>query len=364
MMAGAWAGLLLIVSVACAAEKIAVGVGSSANEEAKVAGEEAAHMARDLLGGKDAKIVIVFSARRQLCPELVGGIALVFDKNIIYGCEGYSPLTLAGNFADQGHDIKNGVAVMALGGDVRVTAVSDRVIKSDDRRKSFSECGKRIGEQLKAAVDVDAHGRIIVTFGNQHAGDNAPFVEGLTGVAGNGVPVVGAAAGGDGAKEIVKGEIVTGVNVAVVLTGAFNVGVGLAGGGGDLVKKTEESMSAALKAAGGTPVIGMVFDCGGRRGELVKQQKIAEEYEVMQRLAGVTPIFGFYGGGEIGTASCGTAAKGVGFSVATAVLSIDARANVVVSGSEDTIRLPPAGAGSPTLLQRPNKVIECCNVDI
>ena len=320
---GGIVGLLFVVSVACAADKLAVGVGSSENESAKIAGEEAAKKAREALGSKHVRIVIVFSARRQLSQELVEGVAAVFDKKSIYGCEAYSPVTLDGNFASQGHDIKSGVAVMVIGGDIEVTAASEVVIKSDDRKKGFLECGKRIGEQLKAAVDVKVSGKIIVTFGNQHAGDNGPFVEGLTGILGNGIPIVGAAAGGDGAKEIVKGEIVVGANVAVVVTGDFKVGVGLAGGGGDLVAKAEESMSAALKEAGGQPLIGMVFDCGGRRGELVKQLKLVQEYEMIRKLAGKTQIFGFYGGGEIGTPVVGAIPKGVGFSVATAILSIE-----------------------------------------
>lgn len=315
--------LSLLTAIVYSDDRLIIGVGSSANESPKLAGEEAAKKAKDGFGGKDAGIVVVFSARRQLCQELVDGVASVFDKKLVYGCEGYSPVSLDGNFAEQGHDIRKGVAVMAIGGNVKITSASARIEKSEDRKKDFEAGGKRIGEQLKSAVDMDAKGKVMVTFGNQHAGDNERFVAGLTGVIGHGVPVVGAAAGGDGAKEIVKGEIVSGVNIAVVLAGDFNVGVGLAGGGGDLVAKTEESMTAALKAAGGRPVIGMVFDCGGRRGELVKQQKIAAEYEVMKKLAGTTAIIGFYGGGEIGTPAVGSEPKGVGFSVATAVLSVE-----------------------------------------
>lgn len=317
------AGLVLTVSVACAADRITVGVGSSDNESAKMAGEEAAKKAKDALGASEVKLVIVFAARKQLTADLVAGVAGSFDKSLIFGCEGYSPVTTTGNFADQGHTINKGVAVMVIGGDVKVTAVSAEVSKAAEKMQGFVDCGKRIGDGLKPALDAASKGKVILTFGNQHVGSNQPFVDGLTGVIGTVVPVVGAAAGGDGAKEIVKGEVTNAVNIAVLLSGDFKVGVGLAGGAGDLVAKTEESLSNALKAAGGNLVAVLIFDCGGRRGDLVKQQKIVAEYEVMKKLAGKVPFFGFYGGGEIGTQSAGAAPKGVGFSTASAVISVE-----------------------------------------
>ncbi len=320
---------VLLASITYAADMIAVGVGSSSAPDAKAAGAEAAKKAIIMLGGTEAKIVVVFSARRQMGEDLVAGVGSVFDRAIIYGCEGYSPLTLDGNFPDQGHDIRNGVAVMALGGGIAVSTASEPVEKSENREKSFFECGRRIGGQLKHAANKTAKGKMVVTFGNQHAGDNKSFVRGFTEGLGLRIPIAGAAAGGDAAKEIVKGKIVTGMNVAFCITGDFNTGVGLSGGQGDLVAKTEESMSAALKAAGGKPVLSMVFDCGGRRGQLVKNGTITAEHDVMKKLAGVTPLFGFYGGGEIGTSSAAAEPEGVGFSVASAVLSVDVTANIV-----------------------------------
>ena len=85
--------LVLLVSMAWGGEKITVGVGSSENTSARLAGAEAAKKAKDALGGGRANVVIVFSARSQLGPELVDGVAESFDKALICGCEGYSPVT-------------------------------------------------------------------------------------------------------------------------------------------------------------------------------------------------------------------------------------------------------------------------------
>lgn len=303
---------LLTASLATAAELVC-GTGQSSLADPKAAGVEAALQAKAALGATAPKLVVVFAARKQVGPELVAGVATAFDKAIIYGCEGYSSVTAAGNFSDQGHTIANGVSVLALGGVSEFTVVSDAV-----EGKGFAASGKRIGEQLKGKP-----GKLIFTFGNQHVGDNQPFVAGLLETLGATIPVVGAAAGGATAKEIVKGEIVTGVNVAVLMNGAFRVGVGLAGGNGDLVAKSDQSLRAALKDTATAPALMLVFDCGGRRGELVKQKKIADEFAAMKKLVPTAPIFGFYGGGEIGTDSTTACSKGVGFSVAAAALFVE-----------------------------------------
>ncbi len=318
-----WTGLLgalvAVASMAQAEPALVAGTGASTLADAKAAGAEAAKLAKAALGGTAPKLIVVFAARKQLTPELVSGVAEVFEKALISGCEGYASLTATGNFADQGHEIKNGVSVLALGGQAGVKSVAD-VVRKEDGKDGFAACGQRLGEQLKAAVGAATGSKLIFTFGNQHVGSNQPFVEGLLKALGGNVPVVGAAAGGGSAKEIVKGEVVTGANVAVLISGNFKLGLGLCGGNGDLVAKADESLTKAVKAQPGKPALVLVFDCGGRRGELFKQKKLADEFATISAVAREAPLFGFYGGGEIGTAALAEPAKGVGFSVASAAL--------------------------------------------
>jgi hypothetical protein len=306
--------------VGLGAEPVLVaGVGQSALAEARAAGLQAALAAKAGLGDTPAKLVVVFAARRQVVPELVAGVGEVFDAKLIHGGEGYSPVSGAGNFTDQGHNIANGVAVLALGGALEVTVATDAV-RPDDKAERFVLNGQRLGEQLKPAASKPAKGRLLFTFGNQHVGDNQPMVGGLLKALGENLPAVGAANGGPTAKEIVAGKIVTGVNVVVLLRGEFTLGVAMATPGGDLVAKTGDALKTACAARTGTPALVLMFNCGGRRGELVKQQKLADEFAKMKELVPTAPLFGLYGGGEVVTERCGVAAKGVGYSVATAAL--------------------------------------------
>ena len=299
----------------------AFGVGQSGLDDPKAAGAEAAGKAKAALGGAAVKIVIVFAARPQLKPQLVEGVAAVFDKPLIYGCEGYSSLTQEGNFSDRGHDIKSGVSVMAIGGDVTLTPVSSIVAKpatKEDRAKVFRANGAAIGAALKEAFATPAPGKLILTFGNQHVGDNQPYVDGVLGVLGNQIKMVGAAAGGDGASEIVRGEIVKGANVAVLMSGSFKVNT--AGATGDQVKSAEETFKQVLKDNAEKPSAIFVFDCGGRRGGMVKAGTLGQEFQAMKTHAGAVPLFGFYGGGEIGHKTQDGPCVGVGNHIAVAVV--------------------------------------------
>lgn len=302
------------------AQVLKVGTGVSENQDAKGAGSEAAAQAKQAFGAGTPKIVIVFGARSQVRPELVEGVAQHFDKTLIYGCEGYSPVTQAGNFAGRGHSIPHGVAVMALGGEVTVTAVSEPVHPSAEKVAAFVSCGEKLGAALKEALGAAKQKKIVLTFGNQHVGDNQPFMEGFYKGAGAIFPVVGAAAGGQGSKQIVKGDVVAGVNIAVLLAGEFKLGVGLAGGNDDLAGKATEAFTRATKEHGTKPAVAFVFDCGGRRGNMLKQNVLAAEYQNMKSVVPEAPLFGFYGGGEIGTEALDKPSKGVGFHIAVATL--------------------------------------------
>ena len=302
------------------AQGVKVGTGCSEAKDAKGAGAEAAAQAKAAWGEGAPKIVFVFAARSLLKPELVEGVAQHFDKALIYGCEGYAPVTTTGNFAELGHTIPTGVAVLALGGDISVTAASEPVTEGPDKKAAFASSGEKLGVALKGAVEVAKESRIIITFGNQHVGDNQPFMEGFYKGTGVTLPVVGAAAGGQGSKEIVKGEIVTGVNVAVLVSGSFKLGVGLAGGNDNLASKATEAFTSATKEHGVKPVAVFVFDCGGRRGTMLKQKELANEFSNMKKVVPEAPLFGFYGGGEIGTVSLDKPSKGVGFHIAVAAI--------------------------------------------
>lgn len=312
-------GIVVTCGLVCA-QSVKVGTGRSEAKDAKEAGAEAAAQAKAAWGKGTPKIVIVFAARSLVKQELVDGVAQHFDKTLIFGCEGYSPVTTVGNFAELGHTIPHGVAVLALGGDVSITVASEPVVAGPDKKAAFTASGEKLGAGLKDAVAAAKQSRIVLSFGNQHVGDNQPFMDGFYKGTGVVIPVVGAAAGGQGSKEIVKGEIVTGVNVAVLLAGNFKLGVGIAGGSEKLAAKAADAFTSATKEHGAKPIVAFVFDCGGRRGNMFKQKELADEFLFMKKIVPEAPIFGFYGGGEIGAVSLDKPSKGVGFHIAVATI--------------------------------------------
>ncbi|MEI6646151.1 MAG: FIST N-terminal domain-containing protein [bacterium] len=317
--AGLFLGVVAMCGVMCA-QGVKVGTGCSEAKNAKEAGAEAAARAKAAWGEGTPKIVIVFAARSLVKQELVDGVAQYFDKALIYGCEGYSPVTTVGNFAELGHTIPHGVVVLALGGEVSMTVASEPVVAGSDKKAAFSSNGEKLGVALKSAVEAAKQSRLVISFGNQHVGDNQPFMDGFYKGTGVVLPVVGAAAGGQGSKEIVKGEIVTGVNVAILLAGNFKLGVGLAGGNDKLAAKATDAFTSATKEHGSKPIVAFVFDCGGRRGNMFKQKELADEFLFMKKMVPEASIFGFYGGGEIGTVALDQPSKGVGFHIAVATI--------------------------------------------
>jgi len=244
--------------------KFLAGNGLSDAKDAKEAGAGAARLARESLGKHAAKVVIVFAGRKQTSPEMVAGVATVFPKDIIYGCEGYGPVTQDGNLND------NGVAVIAIGGDVAITAAASAGVGQG--RERYLNCGKALGETLKDAATKANKGKVLLTFGDQHVGDNKHFVEGLKSVLGEKFPIIGAAAGGAGNKEIVKGEIVKGTNVGILMAGDFELGLAREGGkGGEgFIKASGDAFQRAVGKKKDDLVMSFVFDCGGRRGQMKK----------------------------------------------------------------------------------------------
>ena len=297
-------------------------IGQSGLQDAKAAGIEAAHKAKAALGATPAKVVIVFAARGQTNPQMVEGLSEVFNKSLIYGCEGYSSLTQEGNFADRGHSIAAGLSVMAIGGDVNITAVSAQVAApatKEDTAKVYRENGTAIGTALKEAYASSFPGKLILTFGNQHVGSNQPFVMGVQEALGKEIKMVGAAAGGSAANEIVGGTIVKGTNVALLLTGNFKVNTAAATGK-QHVKAADETLKQVLNKEADKVSLLFIFDCGGRRGDMIKANTLGQEFESIKANAGKTPFFGFYGGGEIGHKTQESPSEGVGYHIAAAAI--------------------------------------------
>jgi hypothetical protein len=274
--------------------------GQSALTDPRAAGAEAASKAKAALGSSPAKLIVVFTAKPLYGSAVVDGVASVFDKALIYGGEAPCPLTQDGNFADQGTDPKSGVAVLAIGGDCQVTVATAPVAKSTNRGERFKvhyDSGRSIGDQLKSVYAATNSGKLVLTFGSQHAGPNEGYAEGVIDALGAKVKMVGGATGGDNSRQIAAGNLIDSTNIAILITGNFKVA-------------TASSRDEPLKATGDVlksvtagpikPAVVFFFQDHLRRNALIKNGTISQESKLLADASAGVPLFGIDDSGEIG----------------------------------------------------------------
>jgi len=140
-------------------------------------------------------------------------------------------------------------------------------------------------------------------------------------VLGETFPIVGAAAFQD--SVVVKGEVCKAkTNIGLLVTGRFACGFGLMKDMSPegLIDSARQTFKTAIGEKKDKVALVLVFDCGGRRGAMLKQKSFPRELEAMKEVAGTAPIFGFYGSGEMGCAATGAAPKGVGYHIAACAI--------------------------------------------
>jgi len=274
------AGMMTLMLADAAAADICVGNGHSELADPQQAGKEAATKAKAALGEQEAKVV------------------LVFDESIVYGCAAYAPIT---------QDCNTGtVGVLALGGDIKAVAATAEV------EDSHETCGKKIGEGLKAAGVPETGGRVVLLWGACHVPANDALVGGVCGVLGEKFPVAGGAAFRD--LLYVQGKVLPESNLGLMLCGDFRCGFSAKNAPANdkerAIAVAGEAAEAALGQRKDKAVLVLAFDCGGRRGQM--GGSVDRELQLIKDAAGDTPIFGFYGSGEIGPKDNDSPPHGVG----------------------------------------------------
>jgi hypothetical protein len=274
--------------------------GQSTLTDPRAAGAEAASKAKAALGSSSAKLIVVFTAKPQYGTAVVDGVSSAFDKALIYGGEAPSPITQDGNFADQGPDPKSGVAVLAIGGDCQVTVATAPVAKSTNRGERFKvhyDSGRSVGNQLKSVYATSNSGKLVITFGSQHAGPNEGFAEGMIDALGAKLKMVGGATGGDNSKQIVAGELVDSTNIAILITGNFKVAT--ASSRDEPLKATGDVLKS-VTAGAAKPAVVFFFQDHLRRNALIKGGTISQESKLLADASAGAPLFGIDDSGEIG----------------------------------------------------------------
>lgn len=324
-----------------------IGIGSNIDEpDAAKAGEIAARQARQAYGEGEPKLVLVMAAAPMVTPEMLDGVARHWPRALIYGGQVSATLTPFSNHPDARKiDIDQGVAVLALGGNLDVDAVAEPTPFELDPRDAARElnveydeedtvylpyrlAGRRLGARILPAVNASTRpGKLIWTQGDQFTGSNVPFAAGLVEslapaktADGAPVPIVGGASGNQTAKEIVAGQIRTGVNYAVFIGGDFRLGMTRMGGV-HAPETADKALATALEQGDGAePFFAFIYNCRRRRTGMMRDNNLAEEHALMRARLGGAPFFGAYGPGEIGALRVGQASEGTGFSVVSAML--------------------------------------------
>jgi len=303
-------GLALLWGIAGTAPALEVGIAQSDSKDAKAAGAEAATRAKAALGEQQAKLVLVYHGPDLFedAAKLLDGVTSVFDPSIVYGCSGYAPLTHQGGQPQ--------VAVLALAGDLRVTAAASETAGKDDDLA----CGKRLGDSLKEAAGVEAAGRVLLLFGDCHVPRNDTVVKGVAAVLGNDLPVIGGAA--FRGRSYFQGKIVERTNIGILLSGDFKCRLALLQDNSPegLITSARDAFQKAIGDDRDKVVLTFAFDCGGRRGKMLDIGNLDQELEAMKQVAGTRPIFGFYGSGEIGCTSNEAAPRGVGYHISACAI--------------------------------------------
>ena len=293
------------------ARAVFAGTGHSLSKDPAAAGAEAAKEAKAGLGGKKAKVVLVFDSDDvggglENKQKVLDAVAKEFDASIIYGCSAYNSITEASNYAT--------VGVVALAGDIRADACLAKL-----EGKDYAGCGKNIGKGIQGAVKkAGDKGKFLILIGDCHVPKNDELVKGVCGVLGKNFPVAGGAAK-DGLAYC-RGKVVPKSNLGLLLSGDFTCGFSTRKGntGPEVIAAAGEAFTEAIGKEKDHAIALFAFDCGGRRGSMGKDRP--KELVEMKKVAGKAPIIGFYGSGEIGPARTGEEPKGVGYHIVTVSL--------------------------------------------
>ncbi|MBM3495035.1 MAG: hypothetical protein FJX72_12060 [Armatimonadetes bacterium] len=284
------------------------GTGLSALADPFRAGAEAALRARKALGGGEARAVIVFDnlpGDAAAHRKMIEGIGWFFDMALVYGCNGFGPMTRDGNAGT--------VGVLALGEAVTVASACAEVAGDHE------VCGAALGRALRAEAAKVAPGRVAVLLGDCHVPANDALVKGFVRTAGPGVAVVGGSCPQNGFVYD-KGVVKQGANIALLLSGDFRTGYGLhaAAQPDQIAASARDAAARAVASEAGGPALVLVFDCVSRMQAL--GANAATELEAIRTVTKTAPLFGFYGSGEIGMDNAGAPPRGVGAHVAVCAM--------------------------------------------
>ncbi|HVU25504.1 MAG TPA: FIST N-terminal domain-containing protein [Opitutus sp.] len=167
------------------AQRLRAGTGQSIQQDSRAAGIEAARAAVARLEGEPPALVFVFTSPRFNLPELLAGVRSVTGAAALVGATGSGEI-VEGRYLGFGE----GVGVLALSaGPYRFGVASAARV-----REELEAAGGNLARAARAAAGPSAHAAVVLLVDSM-AGDLQQFVQGVYGVTGPTVAMVGAGAG-------------------------------------------------------------------------------------------------------------------------------------------------------------------------
>ncbi|MBI5818199.1 MAG: FIST C-terminal domain-containing protein [Verrucomicrobia bacterium] len=293
-------------SVWAADDALIFKTASASGENAAEAGRKAATELKAAFGGAAPKAVLVMDSFEDVGAKkaMLGGVASVLPKEILFGGASYGGFTQRGSIND------DGVVLLGIGGDgIGVEAAlaenmgAAGLTMEKDLEKltaALNGAGERLAKQLPG-LD---RGALLLLISDAHSPKNQLLLDGVQKVAGKKLPITGGSVNKNAGQNWVyfRGAAHTDSAIALLLTGPFKVTqTGRQAKTNEAVIETaREGSASVLKSAPAKPFAVLAFNCGGRKGKL---KRLEDELEAIQTSMGKEmPLFGTYCAGEYGPA--------------------------------------------------------------
>lgn len=297
---------LLVGPLATADEPVVLKTAAATGENAADAGRKAATELKAAFGGAAPKAVLVMDSFEDLDSKkaMLGGVASVLPKKILFGGASYGGFTQRGSVND------DGVVLLGIGGDgIGVeAALAEKMgaagLTMEKDLEKLTATLNRAGEQLAKQLPGLDRGALMLLISDAHSPKNQLLLDGVQKVAGKKLPITGGSVNKNAGQNWVyfRGAAHTDSTIALLLTGSFKVTqTGRQAKTNEAVIETAREGSASLlKSAPAKPFAVLAFNCGGRKGKL---KRLEDELEAIQASLGKElPLFGTYCAGEYGPA--------------------------------------------------------------
>lgn len=279
---------------------------AATGENAAEAGRKAATELKAAFGNAVPKAVLVMDSFEDLDSKraMLGGVASVLPKDILFGGASYGGFTQRGSVND------DGVVLLGIGGDgVSVSAalveqMGAAGLTMEKDLEKLTAALNRAGERLATQLPGLNRGALLLLISDAHSPKNQLLLDGVQKVAGKKLPITGGSVNKNAGQNWVyfRGAAHTDSAIALLLSGPFKVTqTGRQAKTNEAVIETaREGSASVLKGVPARPFAVLAFNCGGRKGKL---KRLEDELEAIQASVGrELPLFGTYCAGEYGPA--------------------------------------------------------------